>query len=80
LRCDGTVAWSTITSGEKRYMWSNAQAGVSDTLGQAIHKALDAFARRSPSDAPAAQATSAVSAASGERDANCDCPFLPTGK
>jgi hypothetical protein len=51
LRCDGSLAWSTIATGDKEYMWSNAQAGVSDTLGQAVHKALDAYAKRPATDA-----------------------------
>jgi hypothetical protein len=79
LRCDGSVAWSTITTGDKQYMWSNAQAGVSDTLGQAIHKALDAFARRSPSEAPAPPASPEVTTALTSATRIAIIPFSQPG-
>lgn len=48
LRCDGSVAWSSIMTGDKDYYASNVQAAVSDSLGIATRRALDAYMARGP--------------------------------
>jgi hypothetical protein len=48
LRCDGTLAWSFVTFGDKDYYSSNVQAAVADGINQAIGRALDAYAARPP--------------------------------
>lgn len=66
LRCDGTVAWTNVATGDKDYYNSNVQAGVSDSLGQAAGRALDLYVAR-PADAapvPAAAASPAAAPAS----------------
>jgi hypothetical protein len=54
LRCDGTLAWSFVTFGDKDYYSSNVQAAVADGITQAIGRALDAYAARPADTAPAA--------------------------
>jgi len=61
LRCDGTVAWTAVTTGDKDYYFKNVQAAVADSLGQAIVKALDSYAARAAEAAPAAPSAAAVS-------------------
>jgi hypothetical protein len=46
LRCDGTLAWSFVTFGDKDYYNANVQAAVADGINQAIGRALDAYAAR----------------------------------
>jgi hypothetical protein len=63
LRCDGTLAWSFVTFGDKDYYNANVQAAVADGIAQAIGRALDAYAARPPetaAPAPAAAASPAV--------------------
>ena len=55
LRCDGTLAWSYVTFGDKDYYNANVQAAVADGINQAIGRALDAYAAR-PAEAVAAAA------------------------
>ena len=59
VRCDGSVAWSTVMTGDKDYYMSNVQAGVSDSLGLASRRALDAYVARGP-EGPAAARVAAV--------------------
>jgi hypothetical protein len=63
LRCDGTVAWTTVTVGDKEYRATNVQAAVSDSLNQAIGRALDAYAARAPEAASAVPPVSTAPAA-----------------
>jgi pyruvate/2-oxoglutarate dehydrogenase complex dihydrolipoamide acyltransferase (E2) component len=60
LRCDGTLAWTSVTTGDKEHYGSNAQSAVSDSVGQAIGRALDAYAARPAEAAPAAPAPPAA--------------------
>jgi hypothetical protein len=63
LRCDGTLAWSFVTFGDKDYYSSNVQAAVADGINQAIGRAMDAYAARPPDAAPAAAPAPAASPA-----------------
>lgn len=58
LRCDGTLAWSFVTFGDKDYYNANVQAAVADGLAQAIGRAIDAYVARPPDAAPAAPVAS----------------------
>ena len=53
LRCDGTLAWSFVTFGDKDYYNSNVQAAVADGITQATGRAIDAYVARPPDPAPA---------------------------
>ncbi|HEY0382902.1 MAG TPA: hypothetical protein VGC72_11960 [Candidatus Elarobacter sp.] len=80
LRCDGTLAWSFATFGDKDYYNSNVQAGVADGIAQAIGRAIDAYAARPPEAAPAASpaaAPPAVAAPAGQKVAIV--PFTQVG-
>jgi hypothetical protein len=70
LRCDGTLAWSFVTFGDKDYYSANVQAAVADGISQAIGRALDAYAARpaeaaapAPAASPAPAPPAAVAAA-----------------
>ncbi len=58
LRCDGSLAWSFVTFGDKDYYNANVQAAVADGINQAIGRALDAYAARPPEVAVAAPVAS----------------------
>jgi hypothetical protein len=61
LNCDGTLAWSFVTFGDKDYYNANVQAAVADGINQAIGRALDAYAARPPeAAAPVPAATPAA--------------------
>jgi hypothetical protein len=62
LRCDGTLAWSFVTFGDKDYTNTNVQAAVADGINQAIGRALDAYAAR-PAEAPASAPVATAAAA-----------------
>lgn len=66
LRCDGTLAWSFVTVGDKDYYnTNNVQAAVADGINQAIGRALDNYMARPPEapvTAPAPVATPSVPA------------------
>ena len=53
LRCDGTLAWSFVTFGDKDYYNSNVQAAVADGITQATGRAIDAYVARPADPAPA---------------------------
>ena len=83
LRCDGSLAWSVVTTGDKSYEGTNVQAGAADALSQASSKAIDAYvARASDAAAPAPLAAAPASLGSkvaivpftqpGGRDPNLD--------
>ncbi len=57
VRCDGSVAWSTVMTGDKDYYVNNAQAAVSDSIGLASRRALDAYVARGPEGPASALAT-----------------------
>ncbi|HEV2642515.1 MAG TPA: hypothetical protein VGT98_07405 [Candidatus Elarobacter sp.] len=63
LRCDGTLAWSFVTFGDKDYYSSNVQAAVADGITQATGRAIDAYVARPADAAPAASPAPAVSSA-----------------
>jgi hypothetical protein len=64
LRCDGTLAWSFVTFGDKDYYNANVQAAVADGITQATGRAIDAYVARPTDPAPAASAASPAPAAS----------------
>ncbi len=76
LRCDGSLAWSVVTTGDKSYDATNVQAGVADALSQASTKAIDAYVARLP-DAPAPAAPAAAPAKLGSKVAIV--PFAQPG-
>jgi hypothetical protein len=59
LRCDGSLAWSVVTTGDKSYDATNVQAGVADAVSQASTKAVDAYVARAPDAAAPAQPVTA---------------------
>jgi hypothetical protein len=62
LRCDGTLAWSFVTFGDKDYYSANVQAAVADGINQAIGRALDAYAARPAETAAVTPAAPAAAA------------------
>jgi hypothetical protein len=52
LRCDGSLAWSVVTTGDKAYGATNVQAGVADAVAQASGKAVDAYIKRTADRTP----------------------------
>ena len=89
LRCDGTLAWSFVTFGDKDYYNSNVQAAVADGH-QAGDRARDGRVRRAPAGrgarriagacriaAPAAATAPAVLAQAGQKVAIV--PFTQVG-
>ena len=77
LRCDGSLAWTSVTTADKEYYASNVQAGVADAISQAVVKALDNYAAR-PTDPPAPAAVAAAAASpAGKRTALV--PFTQIG-
>jgi hypothetical protein len=62
LHCDGTLAWSFVTFGDKDYYNANVQAAVADGINQAIGRALEAYAAR-PAEAAAPAPVAANAAA-----------------
>jgi len=64
LRCDGTLAWSFVTFGDKDYFNANVQAAVADGITQATGRAIDAYVARPPDATPAVSSASPVPATS----------------
>jgi len=63
LNCDGTLAWSFVTFGDKDYYNANVQAAVADGITQATGRAVDAYVARTPAPAPAPSSAPASSPA-----------------
>jgi hypothetical protein len=76
LRCDGSLAWSVVTTGDKSYDAANVQAGVADAVSQASTKAIDAYVARAP-DAAAPSPPPAAPASLGSKVAIV--PFTQPG-
>lgn len=54
IRCDGSLAWSVVTTGDKAYAATNVQAGVADAVAQASGRAVDAYVKRTAERTPPA--------------------------
>ena len=81
LRCDGTLAWSFVTFGDKDYYNANVQAAVADGLAQAIGRAIDAYVARPPdaaAPAPVASPAAVPPAAAAARKVAI-IPFTQAG-
>ncbi len=78
VHCDGTLAWTGTATGDKDYFNANVQAGVADGIAQAIGRALDLFAARTPDAAsPVPTSTPAVRMPTGKEVAIV--PFTQAG-
>jgi hypothetical protein len=76
LRCDGSLAWSVVTTGDESYDATNVQAGAADTVAQASAKAIDAYVAR-PAEAAAPASPAAARASFGSKVAIV--PFAQPG-
>ncbi len=51
VRCDGSLSWTGTAVGDKDYFNANVQAGVADSITQAIGRVLELFEKRVPDTA-----------------------------
>ncbi len=78
VRCDGSLAWTGTAVGDKDYYNANVQAGVADGITQAIGRALELYAVRTPDTAqPNATATPSAKMPTGPKVAIV--PFTQIG-